>query len=76
VAFFHCYMPERRPATAALPILAAIAGRPVACGLWPMEEDFQVGKDDFVPDHSQVRSYIVWLWACIDAGALDTALGG
>jgi hypothetical protein len=43
-----------RPAT--LPTLVAIAGR-----RWPVEEDFQVGKDHFGLDHSQVRLYTALL---------------
>jgi SRSO17 transposase len=54
VAFFYCYVPAGRPAT--LPILVAIAGR-----RWPVEEDFQVGKDHFGLDHSQVRHYTALL---------------
>jgi SRSO17 transposase len=46
VAFFYCYVPDDRPAT--LTTLVAIAGR-----RWPVEEDFQVGKDHFGLDHSQ-----------------------
>ena len=40
VAFFYAYVPAGRPAT--LPVLVAVAGR-----RWPVEEDFQVGKDQF-----------------------------
>jgi SRSO17 transposase len=54
VAFFYCYVPAGRPAT--LPILVAIAGR-----RWPVEEDFQIGKDHFGLDHSQVRRYTALL---------------
>jgi SRSO17 transposase len=54
VAFFYCYAPAGRPAT--LPVLVAIAGR-----RWPVEEDFQVGKDQFGLDHSQVRLYTALL---------------
>ena len=50
VAFFYCYVPAGRPAT--LPALLTVAGR-----RWPVEEDFQVGKDQFGLDHSQVRHY-------------------
>jgi hypothetical protein len=38
VAFFYCHVPGGRPAT--LTTLVAVAGR-----RWPVEEDFQVGKD-------------------------------
>jgi SRSO17 transposase len=54
VAFFYAFMPTGRPAT--LPVLVAIAGR-----RWPVEEDFQVGKDQFGLDHSQVRLYTALL---------------
>lgn len=54
VAFFYCWVPTGRPTT--LPILVAIAGR-----RWPVEEDFQVGKDQFGLDHSQVRLYTALL---------------
>jgi SRSO17 transposase len=50
VAFYLCFVPEGRPAT--LRTLIKIAGR-----RWPVEEDFQVGKDAFGLDHSQVRTY-------------------
>jgi len=50
LAFFLCFVPEDRPAT--LKALIQIAGM-----RWPVEEDFQVGKDAFGLDHSQVRTY-------------------
>jgi SRSO17 transposase len=50
LAFYLCFVPEGRPVT--LRILVKIAGR-----RWPVEEDFQVGKDAFGLDHSQVRTY-------------------
>jgi SRSO17 transposase len=49
-AYFYCYVPEPRPAT--LGVLVTVAGM-----RWPVEEDFQVGKDQFALDHSQVRRY-------------------
>ena len=49
-AYFYCYVPESRPAT--LGVLVTVAGM-----RWPVEEDFQVGKDQFALDHSQVRRY-------------------
>jgi len=49
-AYFYCYVPEGRPVT--LGALVTIAGM-----RWPVEEDFQVGKDQFGLDHSQVRLY-------------------
>jgi SRSO17 transposase len=54
VAFFYAYVPANQPAT--LSTLVAIAGR-----RWPVEEDFQVGKDQFGLDHSQVRLYTALL---------------
>ena len=50
LAFYLCFVPEGRPVT--LRILVMIAGR-----RWPVEEDFQTGKDAFGLDHSQVRTY-------------------
>lgn len=50
VAFYLCFVPEGRPAT--LRLLIRVAGR-----RWPVEEDFQVGKDAFGLDQSQVRTY-------------------
>jgi hypothetical protein len=49
-AYFYCYVPESRPAT--LGVLVTVAGM-----RWPVEEDFQIGKDQFALDHSQVRRY-------------------
>jgi SRSO17 transposase len=49
-AYFYCYLPEGRPAT--LSAIIRIAGR-----RWPVEEDFQQGKEHFGLDHSQVRLY-------------------
>jgi hypothetical protein len=49
-AYFWCYLPEGRPAT--LSTIIGIAGR-----RWPVEEDFQQGKEHFGLDHSQVRLY-------------------
>jgi SRSO17 transposase len=50
LAFYLCFVPEGRPAT--LRTLITVAGR-----RWPVEEDFQTGKDAFGLDHSQVRTY-------------------
>jgi SRSO17 transposase len=50
VAFYLCFVPEGRPVT--LRTLIMVAGR-----RWPVEEDFQTGKDAFGLDHSQVRTY-------------------
>ena len=49
-AHFYCYVPEGRIVT--LGTLVRVAGM-----RWPVEEDFQVGKDQFGLDHSQVRRY-------------------
>lgn len=49
-AYFFCFVPEGRMIT--LGTLVRIAGM-----RWPVEEDFQVGKDQFGLDHSQVRLY-------------------
>jgi len=49
-AYFYCYVPQGRRVT--LGTLVKIAGM-----RWPVEEDFQVGKDQFGLDHSQVRRY-------------------
>jgi hypothetical protein len=50
VAFYLCFAPEPRRVT--LRMLITVAGR-----RWPVEEGFQVGKDAFGLDHSQVRTY-------------------
>lgn len=50
VAFYLCFAPEGRTVT--LRTLILVAGR-----RWPVEEDFQIGKDAFGLDHSQVRTY-------------------
>ncbi len=50
LAFHYCYVPEGQPATLSRLIRAA--------GLrWPVEEDFELGKDCFGLDQSQVRLY-------------------
>ena len=49
-AYFSCHVPQDRAVT--LGILVTVAGM-----RWPVEEDFQVGKDQFGLDHSQVRLY-------------------
>ena len=49
-AYFYCYIPPGRPLT--LGTLVKVAGM-----RWPVEKDFQVGKDHFGLDHSQVRLY-------------------
>ena len=50
LAFHYCYAPEGQPLTMTRLVRAA--------GLrWPVEEEFQFGKDCFGLDHSQVRLY-------------------
>jgi SRSO17 transposase len=50
LAYHYCYVPEGQPVTVTRLIRAA--------GLrWPVEEDFQFGKDCFGLDQSQVRLY-------------------
>lgn len=50
VAFYLCFAPAGRPVT--LRTLIKVAGR-----RWPVEEDFQTGKDAFGLDHSQARTH-------------------
>ena len=50
LAYHYCWVPPDTPAT-----LAALVQ--VACLRWPVEEDFEFGKDHFGLDHSQVRRY-------------------
>ncbi len=54
LAYHYCYIPPGRPVT--LAILVA-----VACLRWPVEEDFEFGKDHFGLDHSQARRYTALL---------------
>jgi SRSO17 transposase len=50
LAFHYCFLPEGQPASPSRPVRAA--------GLrWPIEEDFEFGKDCFGLDQSQVRLY-------------------
>src|ERR1035441_9832836 len=50
LAFHYCYVPEGQPLTMTRLVRAA--------GLrWPVEEDFEFGKDCFGLDQSQVRLY-------------------
>ncbi len=49
-AYFTCYVPQGQAIT--LGTLVRVAGL-----RWPVEEDFQVGKDQFGLDHSQIRLY-------------------
>lgn len=50
LAYHYCYVPPGRPV-----ILATLIQ--VACLRWPVEEDFEFGKDCFGLDQSQVRLY-------------------
>src|SRR6266542_3763350 len=50
LAYFYCYVPERIPAT--LGVLVAVTGQ-----RWTIEEDHELGKDQFGFDQSQVRLY-------------------
>ncbi len=50
LAYHYCYIPPGRPIT-----LTTLVH--VACLRWPVEEDFEFGKDYFGLDHSQVRRY-------------------
>ncbi len=50
LAFNYCFLPDGQPASPSRPVRAA--------GLrWPVEEDFELGKDCFGLDQSQVRLY-------------------
>jgi len=50
LAFHYCYVPEGQP--------AGLTRLTRAAGLrWPVEEDFEFGKDGFGLDQSQVRLY-------------------
>jgi SRSO17 transposase len=50
LAFCYCYLPDGQPVSPSRPVRAA--------GLrWPVEEDFEFGKDCFGLDQSQVRLY-------------------
>lgn len=50
LAYFYCYVPDGTPITLAL--LVTIAGR-----RWPVEQDFQLGKNVIGWDTSQVRTW-------------------
>lgn len=50
LAYHYCHVPPGRPV-----ILATLIH--VACLRWPVEEDFEFGKDCFGLDQSQVRLY-------------------
>lgn len=48
IAYHYCYVPPGRT----VPLMTLVQ---VACLRWPVEEDFEFGKDHFGLDHSQVR---------------------
>ncbi|MDN5916262.1 MAG: IS701 family transposase [Pseudonocardia sp.] len=50
LAYHYCYVPPERTVT-----LTDLVR--VACLRWPVEEDFEFGKDHFGLDHCQVRLY-------------------
>lgn len=50
LAYHYCHVPAGRPV-----VLMSLVR--VACLRWPVEEDFEFGKDHFGLDHSQVRLY-------------------
>jgi SRSO17 transposase len=50
LACHYCFVPRGRPVS--LSLLIRVAGL-----RWPVEEDFEFGKDDFGLDQSQVRLY-------------------
>jgi SRSO17 transposase len=50
VAYHYCHVPPGR----SVPLMTLVR---VACLRWPVEEDFEFGKDHFGLDHSQVRRY-------------------
>jgi hypothetical protein len=54
LAYHHCSVPPGRRVT-----LTTLVR--VACLRWPVEEDFEFGKDYFGLDHSQVRRYTALL---------------
>lgn len=54
MAYHYCYVPPGRPVT----LMTLVR---VACLRWPVEEDFEFGKDHFGLDHSQVRLYTALL---------------
>ncbi|GAA2389204.1 hypothetical protein GCM10010170_100710 [Dactylosporangium salmoneum] len=50
VAYHYCHVPPGRQ----VPLMTLVR---VACLRWPVEEDFEFGKDHFGLDHSQIRLY-------------------
>lgn len=53
LAFHYCHVPAGRPVT----VMTLVQ---VACLRWPVEEDFEFGKDHFGLDHSQVRLHTAY----------------
>ncbi len=54
LAYHYCHVPVGRPVT----LMALVR---VACLRWPVEEDFEFGKDHFGLDHCQVRLHTALL---------------
>lgn len=54
LAYHYCWVPAGRPVTLMMLVR-------VACLRWPVEEDFEFGKDHFGLDHCQVRVYTALL---------------
>jgi SRSO17 transposase len=54
LAYHYCYIPPGQP----ISFMTLVR---VACLRWPIEEDFEFGKDHFGLDHSQVRLYTAYL---------------
>jgi SRSO17 transposase len=54
LAYHYCYIPPEQP----IQMMTLVR---VACLRWPVEEDFELGKDHFGLDHSQVRLYTALL---------------
>jgi SRSO17 transposase len=50
IAYHYCHVPPGQ----SVPLMTLVR---VACLRWPVEEDFEFGKDHFGLDHSQVRLY-------------------
>lgn len=54
LAYHYCYVPPGRQVT----LMGLVR---VACLRWPVEEGFELGKDHFGLDHTQVRRYTALL---------------
>lgn len=50
LAYHYCYIPTKKPINVTTLVR-------VACLRWPVEEDFEFGKDHFGLDHSHVRRH-------------------